>query len=102
MKKIDNIETLLKEQKRLRKSLKSSEIEINERFGYLRRKYPSILLHQVLPFEDKKKEIVSNTMELISGLLMGKLADAGKDLLENSFEKFLSWIRKKTSQEKEN
>jgi DNA gyrase/topoisomerase IV subunit A len=99
-KKIEDIESLLAEQKRLRKTLKSSEIEINERFGYLRRKYPIILLHQVLPFEDKKKEMIANTLVVVSSLFMGKMADSGKELLENVFQKIFTWIQKKTGFEK--
>jgi len=99
-KKIEDIESLLAEQKRLRKTLKSSEIEINERFGYLRRKYPIILLHQVLPFEDKKKEMIANTLVVVSSLFMGKVADSGKELLENVFQKIFTWIKKKTGFEK--
>jgi len=100
MKKIDNIESLLAEQKKLRKSLKSNEIEINDRLGYLRRKYPIILLHQVLPFEDKKKDMIANTLSIVSGLLMGKIADSGKDLLETALQKIFTWIKKKTAKEK--
>jgi DNA gyrase/topoisomerase IV subunit A len=99
-KKIEDIESLLAEQKRLRKTLKSSEIEINERFGYLRRKYPIILLHQILPFEDKKKEMIANTLVIVSSLFMGKMADSGKELLENVFQKIFTWIKKKTGFEK--
>lgn len=99
-KKIEDIGSLLAEQKRLRKTLKSSEIEINERFGYLRRKYPIILLHQVLPFEDKKKEMIANTLVVVSSLFMGKMADSGKELLENVFQKIFTWIKKKTGFEK--
>jgi len=94
-KKIEDIDSLLAEQKRLRQTLKSSEIEINERFGYLRRKYPIILLHQVLPFEDKKKEMIANTLVIVSSLFMGKMADSGKELLENVFQKIFTWIKKK-------
>ena len=95
-KKIEDIESLIAEQKRLRKTLKSSEIEINERFGYLRRKYPIILLYQVLPFEDKKKEIIANMLVIVSSLFMGKMADSGKELLQNVFQKIFTWIKKKT------
>jgi len=100
MKKIDNINSLLAEQKRLRKLLKSGEVEINDRLGYLRRKYPIILLHQVLPFDDKKKDMIANALVVVSGLMMGKIADSGKDILETGFQKFFNWIRKKTGQDK--
>ena len=99
-KKIEDIESLIAEQKRLRKTLKSSEIEINERFGYLRRKYPIILLYQVLPFEDKKKEMIANTLVVVSSLFMGKMADSGKELLENVFQKIFTWIKQKTGFDK--
>lgn len=93
--KIESLNDLKLEQARLRMEVKNSEQEIGERLDYFRGNYPSILLMQVLPFEDSKKEMIVSGLGFALSLAMGKLAEAGKDILASNLQKFISWITSK-------
>lgn len=93
--KIETLNDLKIEQARLRMEVKSAENKIGERLDYLRGNYPSILLMQVLPFDDNKKEMIVSGLGFALSLAMGKLADAGKDILASNLQKFTSWITSK-------
>jgi len=93
--KIESLNDLKLEQARLRMEVKNSEQEIGERLDYLRANYPSILLMQVLPFDDSKKEMIVSGLGFALSLAMGKLAEAGKEILASNLEKFIKWITSK-------
>ena len=93
--KIENLNDLHLEQSRLRMEVRNSEKAIGERMEYLRRNYPSILLMQVLPFEDRKKDLIISGLGLAASLLMGRIAESGKELLEKNLQKLLQWVSKK-------
>ncbi len=93
--KIENLDDLKLEQARLRMEVRQSEKVISERMEYLRKNYPSILLMQVLPFEDRKKEIILSGLGLAASLFMGRIAESGKELLERNLQKLLQWVSKK-------
>lgn len=93
--KIESLNDLKIEQARLRMEVKSSENKIGERLDYFRSNYPSILLMQVLPFDDNKKEMIVSGLGFALSLAMGKLAEAGKDILATNLQKFSSWLTSK-------
>jgi hypothetical protein len=93
--KISSIEDLHLEQARLRMEVKQSEKAISDRMEYLRKNYPSILLMQVLPFEDSKKDMIVNGLGFAISLMMGRIAETGKELLEKNLQKLLQWISSK-------
>jgi hypothetical protein len=93
--KIESLNDLKLEQARLRMEVNNSEEKIGERLDYLRANYPSILLMQVLPFDDSKKEMIVSGLGFALSLAMGKLAEAGKDILASNLQKFTNWITSK-------
>ncbi len=93
--KIESLNDLKLEQARLRMEVNNSEQKITERLDYLRGNYPSILLMQVLPFDDNKKEMIVSGLGFALSLAMGKLAEAGKEILATNLEKLTNWISSK-------
>lgn len=93
--KIENLNDLKLEQSRLRMEVRQTEKEITDRMDYLGKNYPSILLMQVLPFEDGKKNMIVSGLSFAASLLMGRMADTGKELLENNLQKLIQWVSKK-------
>jgi hypothetical protein len=93
--KIESLTDLKLEQARLRMEVRNSEKILGERLDLFRRQYPSILLMQVLPFDNKKKDMIVSGLGFALQLAMGKIAESGRELLENKLQQFIHWISSK-------
>ncbi|MEX1189338.1 MAG: hypothetical protein WED33_08770 [Bacteroidia bacterium] len=93
--KIESLSELKIEQARLRMEVSKSEREVTERVKFLGANYPSILLMQVLPFEDSKKELIVTGLGVALSLAMGNFAESGMEILETKLQKLISWVKSK-------
>ncbi len=66
---VQDVASLQLEIARLKHQARTQEKVLNDRFDYLRRKYPSIMLHQVLPFGEKANSRVAGGLGFAGNLL---------------------------------
>ena len=92
---IHSLSDLRQEQARLRTNIQQSEKEIGHQLDYFRRHFPSILLMQVLPYDERKKDIIISGLGFAASILMGRIAESGKDLFEKNIHAFIHWVSSK-------
>ena len=92
---IHSLSDLRREQARLRTNIQQSEKVIGHQLDYFRRHFPSILLMQVLPYDERKKDIIITGLGFAASILMGRIAESGKDLFEKNVHAFIHWVSSK-------
>jgi hypothetical protein len=92
---IQSLSDLRQEQARLRTSIQQSEQVIGHQLDFFRRHFPSILLMQVLPYDERKKDIIISGLGFAASILMGRLAETGKDMFEKNIHAFIHRVSSK-------